>query len=165
MDALAEEGQVAATAEAPVFDLGGSAADERFWAVNLDVMCRTTAATWCQSFGIDGERPVFRLTRRLLAGFAAAPHDEVAVSDIQDLLHRLAREGIVRWFAALGLDIAGRGFDRLRHSFLRANRNGDWSEVFLDRDVDRESLSAALTAANFTATPKAVYRAMPRQSL
>jgi hypothetical protein len=165
MDALAEESRVAETAASPVFDLGGAAAEERFWAVNLDVMCRTTAATWCQSFGIDGERPVFRLTRRLLAGFAAAPRDEVAGSDIQDLLHRLAREGIARWFAALGFDIAGRGFDRLRHSFVMANRDGRWSDQFLDPEADQERLRVAMLAAAVAATPTTSFRTMPRQTL
>jgi hypothetical protein len=131
----------------------------------LDGLCESTADTWCRSFGVTGRAAVSRLTSHLLAGCAVLASETEASCNVEETLHGLARAAIEKWFAACGFSSSGRGFDRLRHSFLRANCDGDWSEHFLDHDVDRERLGAALTAASFTATPAATYRAMPRQSL
>jgi len=165
MDALAEEGRAAEAANAPAYDLGGGGAEERYWVVNLDTLCQTTAATWCQSFGSASDHPVQRLSRRILAGFAAAPHEDVAGGDIQDLLHRIAHEAIRQWFAGCGFDVSGRSFDRLRHSFVMANRDGRLADQFLDPEIDRERMRIALSASAVAATPTAIFRSMPRQTL
>lgn len=142
-----------------------TAPDAMISIVNLDALCEDIAVRWCGSFGINDKNAVMRLRMRLMESLNDLPRDVVAAGRIEALIHDLAREAIVRWFALQNVEAKGRTFDRLRHSFLLANRTGRFTQSFLDPDITGTSLADALASARFTATPEATFIEMPRQRL
>lgn len=131
--------------------------------VDLADLCSKTAARWCASFGVRDEIARARLEAAIADRFAS--RCEAEIGDVVALLDRLACESIAGWFALLGADATGRGFDRLRHRFLDANRDADLGDHFLDPEVDRAAMRGVLHIARIEPTPAMFYREMPRQTL
>ena len=127
-----------------------------------------TSRAWLRSFGLTHARANQRLVnavRDALAQDSFAANDQV---NMQDLLDQAAHDAIAGWFAQVTgqHDCYGSGaFSMLRCAFLSANRDGIWSEHFLDHDRDHRDLSMALSVQMMLPTPSLKSCEMPRQTL
>lgn len=131
--------------------------------LDIEALCHEVAARWCASFGVRDAGARVRLGAAIVRRPVNRRSDDNG--NFADLLDRLARDSIAAWFAMLGADAEGRGFDRLRHAFLDANRDADLGEHFLDPEVDRAAMWGVLRVAGMVPTPTIRYREMPRQTL
>lgn len=131
--------------------------------LDIEASCHEAAARWCASFGVRDAGALDRLETAIVRRLVNRRPE--SGDNLADLLDRLARDSIAAWFAMLGADAEGRGFDRLRHAFLDANRDADLGEHFLDPEVDRAAMRGVLRAAGIVPTPTIRYREMPRQTL
>lgn len=133
--------------------------------VNLDAVCADIARRWCGSFGIHDDLAVTRLQLWVTDALNGLPRDILTAGRVEALIHDLARDAIIRWFALQNIEAKGRTFDRIRHSFLLANRSGRFTKMFMDPDITGTALADALSSDPFAATPELRYREMPRQQL
>lgn len=125
--------------------------------------CRAAAARWCASFGVRDAGARFRLEAAILNRLGERM--QTGSGNLAALLDDLARDSIAAWFASFGADAGGRGFDRLRHGFLDANRDGGLGARFLDPEVDRAAMRGVLERVEIVPTPDICYRKMLRQTL
>jgi hypothetical protein len=126
------------------------------------------ARKWAASFGLGEGKAVTRLE----AALATQTRDRIAsqdgVIDFERTLDEAAYGIVTGWLeAVLGGPVAhsAQTFSATRLAFLMAKGDGAWSEVFLDPDVARAELRAAMGAAYVMATPPIVLRKIERQSL
>ncbi|WP_417822796.1 hypothetical protein [Thalassospira lucentensis] len=127
-----------------------------------------TAHAWLRSFGLTNASAKQRLVTALRDALA---QDSFAANDrtnMQDLLDQAAHDTIGGWFAQVTgqHDCYGSGkFSMLRCAFLSANRDGIWSEHFLDQARTHHDLAIALSVQMMLPTPSLKSCEMPRQTL
>jgi hypothetical protein len=127
-----------------------------------------SARAWLRSFGVVNPQAFQRLINLLrdaLAKDSFASHDRASM---RDLLDQAAHDGIAAWLS----DVTNQHdchqsttFSMLRCAFLSANRDGIWSEHFLDQARDNRDLATALSVQMMLPTPGMKTCEMPRQSL
>ncbi|MEQ9345279.1 MAG: hypothetical protein RIG26_02440 [Thalassospira sp.] len=127
-----------------------------------------TARAWLRSFGVRNAVANQRLVNALRDALA---QDSFAANDranMQDILDQAAHDAIAAWLAKVTgqHDCYGSAsFSMLRCAFLSANRDGIWSEIFLDAEQDHRDLAMALSVQMMLPTPSLKACEMPRQSL
>jgi len=127
-----------------------------------------TAHAWLRSFGVSALPASQRMINALREALA---EDSIAANDrasMQDILDQAAHDAIAGWFAEVTGEHDCHGsnrFSMLRCAFLSANRDGIWSEHFLDTNRDHRDLRTALSVQMMLPTPSLVACEMPRQSL
>lgn len=127
-----------------------------------------TARAWLRSFGVKNPHSTQRMINALRDALA---QDSIAANDranMQDILDQAAHDAIANWLASVSGQHDAHGspsFSMLRCAFLSANRDGIWSEHFLDADRDNRDLAMALSVQMMLPTPSLVACEMPRQSL
>jgi len=127
-----------------------------------------TARAWLRSCGMAHAQANHRLVNALRDALA---QDSFAANDrtnMQDLLDQAAHDAIAGWLATVTgqHDCYGStSFSMLRCAFLSANRDGIWSEHFLDSERDHRDLAMALSVQMMLPTPSLKSCEMPRQSL
>jgi hypothetical protein len=127
-----------------------------------------TARAWLRSFGVDVPQASQRMINALRDALA---EDSIAANDrasMQDILDQAAHDAIAGWLAQVTGEHDCHGsnrFSMLRCAFLSANRDGIWSEHFLDAKRDNRDLGMALSVQMMLPTPGLVACEMPRQSL
>lgn len=127
-----------------------------------------TARAWLRSFGVKNPHSTQRMINALRDALA---QDSIAANDranMQDILDQAAHDAIANWLASVSGQHDANGspsFSMLRCAFLSANRDGIWSEHFLDADRDNRDLAMALSVQMMLPTPNLVACEMPRQSL
>ncbi|NIZ00625.1 hypothetical protein [Thalassospira lucentensis] len=127
-----------------------------------------TARAWLRSFGLTNASANQRLVTALRDALA---QDSFAANDrtnMQDLLDQAAHDAIAGWFEQVtGQHDCYRStaFSMLRCAFLSANRDGIWSEHFLDQERKNNDLAIALSVQMMLPTPSLKSCEMPRQTL
>ncbi|WP_417827658.1 hypothetical protein [Thalassospira sp.] len=127
-----------------------------------------TARAWLRSFGVAGPQATQRMIKALRDALA---EDSIAAKDrasMQDILDQAAHDAIAGWLAHVTGEHDCHGsnrFSMLRCAFLSANRDGIWSDQFLDAKRDNRDLAMALFSQMMLPTPGLVACEMPRQSL
>lgn len=127
-----------------------------------------TARAWLRSFGMSDAQAHQRMVNALrdaLAADSIATHDR---ANMQDILDQAAHDAIASWFAQVTgqHDCYGSAsFSMLRCAFLSANRDGIWSNCFLDQTGDHRDLAIALSVQMMLPTPGLKACEMPRQTL
>lgn len=127
-----------------------------------------TARAWLRSFGVTAPQASQRMINALREALA---EDSIAANDrasMQDILDQAAHDAIASWLAQVTGEHDCHGssrFSMLRCAFLSANRDGIWSEHFLDTKRDHRDLGMALSVQMMLPTPSLVACEMPRQTL
>ncbi|WP_033070400.1 hypothetical protein [Thalassospira australica] len=127
-----------------------------------------TAHAWLRSFGVENASASQRLVnalRNALAEDSFPAHDQ---TNMRDLLDRAAHDAIASWLSKVTDQhdcYSPASFSMLRCAFLSANRDGIWSEQFLDMARDHRDLAIALSVQMMLPTPSLKACEMPRQSL
>lgn len=127
-----------------------------------------TARAWLRSFGVKNPVGTQRMINALRDALA---QDSIAANDranMQDILDQAAHDAIANWLASVSGEQdchRSSSFSMLRCAFLSANRDGIWSEHFLDTGRDNRDLAMALSVQMMLPTPNLVACEMPRQSL
>lgn len=127
-----------------------------------------TACAWVRSFGLSdmsARQRMINALRQALAADSIATHDR---ANMQDILDQAAHDAIANWLAYVSgqQDCSGSAsFSMLRCAFLSANRDGIWSNRFLDQNGDHRDLAVALSVQMMLPTPGLKACEMPRQSL
>ena len=127
-----------------------------------------TAGAWLRSFGVNAPQASQRMINALRDALA---EDSIAANDrasMQDILDQAAHDAIAGWLAQVTGEhdcFGSKRFSMLRCAFLSANRDGIWSEHFLDTKRDHRDLAMALSVQMMLPTPGLVTCEMPRQSL
>jgi hypothetical protein len=127
-----------------------------------------TARAWLRSFGVNAPQASQRLINALRDALA---QDSIAANDrasMQDILDQAAHDAIAGWLAQVtgehDCHVSSR-FSMLRCAFLSANREGIWSEHFMDAKRDHRDLAMALSVQMMMPTPNLAVCEMPRQLL
>lgn len=131
-------------------------------------LLRETARAWTRSFGVSNDFAERRLIMKLRSALDGDMIGFVAQGSLHETLDQAAHTAIANWLAHVTGNNAchnANEFAMLRCAFLSANRNGDWSERFLDTDQASPDLNMALQAQMMCPTPARHVRTMPRQSL